>query len=821
MRKTVLFLVALGLSFTQILQGRVTQSKFPAVNDSVKIIEKVYIHTDRDSYFPGDDIWFKAYLIDALDRLLTDHSTNLHVELISPSSKIISARIVQLVGGLGNGDFKLSTDIRSGRYKLRAYTNYMRNFGDQLFFNKDIVVINSADSSIVADKAKYVENKLHVSFFPEGGSLIDNVSSIVAFKAENYFGKGCDVSGKIYSSAGELVTTFKSGHLGMGTFFLRPQPGLKYYSIVRGSDSIDVKTELPESFAEGVTFSASVNENNELLIIAKTNPETLTVVSDSDLFLNFSIRNEVFKTVPFRIKSAVTSFVVPADDLPDGIIMVTLSSLHNLPLAERLVYLEREAPSQIKIETDKLLYKKREPVALRISLPVDSASDSKGNASLAVVDENLMDNTTQFPGNISSWFLLESDVHGDVEDPSYYFDPSTPERLKDMDLLLRTQGWRDFAWKYDTAYFPPENGFAISGRLRKSTKDKPIEDSRVSIGIFGSTSTFLTTLPVDSSGRFRLPEIDFKGEARLIVTGITKKDRLQGLIIVDSVRYVPAKVLENQAQVMVLVENNWSRLKTYYEISESIKKKYKLSDTINLGEVKIVSQKPKDVQAQKVERSRSKYGKPDSELIITQDMYSYPNLAEAMRGKIPGVEIVSSTTSSVGGVSGMSQNYKIRIRGSGTIYGTTAPLILVDGIKTSMDDLVTIPVNFVERIDVLKTIGSSSIFGIDGASGVINLITRAGGPGYIPVNYSKSIRINGYHSPRIFYSPQHPSNSKSEYNPDLRSTLYWNPDIYLEGNTEVKLNYYNGDNAAMKRIVVEGITNSGIPVTGKAEYEVR
>ena len=53
--------------------------------DSLKVIEKVYLHTDRTYYYPGDDIWFKAYLIDAFDRSLSDLSRNLHVELISPS----------------------------------------------------------------------------------------------------------------------------------------------------------------------------------------------------------------------------------------------------------------------------------------------------------------------------------------------------------------------------------------------------------------------------------------------------------------------------------------------------------------------------------------------------------------------------------------------------------------------------------------------------------------------------------------------------------------------------------------------------------------
>ena len=387
MKKIKLFVVILSLLFTQFsLAGRV-QSQSPSFNDSLKVIEKVYLHVDRDSYFAGEDIWFKAYLIDALDRLPTDHSNNLHVELISPSLKIISNSIIRLDSGLGNGNFKLPIDIKSGRYTLRAYTNYMRNYGDQLFFNKEIAVINSADSGKISEGVKYVEKGIQVSFFPEGGSLIDNVSSIVAFKAENYLGKSYDVSGKIFSSRGELITSFKSTHLGMGTFFLRPQPGLSYYSIVRGDDSIDIRTDLPKSFSMGVTFSASINQNNELLIIAKTNPESLALLSDTDLLLTFSVRKEGIKTIPIKIKSPVTSFIITTDDLPDGIIMLTLSTTKDLPLSERLIYIEREAPLKIQIETDKHLYNKREPVALKISLSGDSTVERKSDVSLAVVNE--------------------------------------------------------------------------------------------------------------------------------------------------------------------------------------------------------------------------------------------------------------------------------------------------------------------------------------------------------------------------------------------------------------------------------------------------
>jgi hypothetical protein len=815
MNKIRLFVVMLSLLLTQFYLASRLHSQTPSAYDSLRVIEKVYLHVDRDSYYAGDNIWFKAYLIDALDRLLTDHSSNLHVELISPFSKIVSNRIIRLEGGLGNGDFRLPSDIKSGRYTLRAYTNYMRNYGDQLFFSKEIAVINSSDSSKISERVKYVENKIQVSFFPEGGSLVDNVSSIVAFKAVNYLGKGCDVSGKIYSSGGDLITTFRSTHLGMGSFFLRPLPGLKYYSMVRGADSIDIKTELPASFSTGVTFSASIDQNNELLITTKTNPETLALVSDNDLVLSFSIRNEVFKTIPIKIKSPVTSFVLPTDNLPDGILMMTLSTIKDLPLSERLIYIEREAPLKIQIETDKSLYGKREPVTLKVSLSGDSIIEREGNVSLAAVDETFTNNASKFPRTISSWFLLESDVRGFVEDPSYYFDPSNPDRFRDLDLLLRTQGWRDFTWKYDTTYFPPENGFTVSGILRKDNKNKSILDPRVSIGIFGSKSNLIKTVPVDSIGRFKLSDIDLTGQATLIATGIGKNDHPEGVLTLDSVNYNPAKVTDSLIMVSILAENNQNKLKSFYKIYESIKKKYKLSDTISIGEVNIISERHKDPQTVKVESSRLKYEKPDAELMVTESMEGYPNIPEVIRGKIPGVEVVGPH----------SGEYVIYIRGISSVdsIGITPPLVLIDGNQATFEDLLLMPVSIIDRIDVLKLVSSTVIFGFQGYNGVINLITKAGGVSgvYKPVEYSAKLKISGYNASRIFYSPQHLSDSNSDFKPDLRSTLLWNPDINLEGTNEVILNYYNGDNSSLIRIIAEGITTTGIPVTGKAEYEVR
>jgi hypothetical protein len=311
------------------------------------------------------------------------------------------------------------------------------------------------------------------------------------------------------------------------------------------------------------------------------------------------------------------------------------------------------------------------------------------------------------------------------------------------------------------------------------------------------------------------------GEARLIVSGIDQKDRMKGLLILDSLKYIPAKVSDSLSLVSVFTEKDNSKFKSYYTFNEGILKKYKLSDTIRIGEVNIISERHKDPQTEKVEKSRSKYGTPEGELIITEQEKSYNSVPELIRGRIPGVEVL-----------GKYPDFIIRIRGAFSLRGDsknpneefgTLPLILVDGNQVRFEEINNIPVNFIDRIDVLKSVGATSVFGMKAANGVINLITKTGGSSGIktPVEYSTNIRFSGYNAPRIFYSPQHLQDSNSDFNPDLRSTIYWNPNINLEGTNEVILNYYNGDNSSLIRVIVEGITTNGIPVTAKAEYEVR
>ncbi len=103
--------------------------------------EKVYLHFDKPYYAVGDTIWFKAYLTIGPIHQPSDLSSIIYVDVISPRDSIVKSLKLPTVNGVGFGDVTLSPKFFSeGNYHIRAYTNWMRNFGPDYFFNKTITI---------------------------------------------------------------------------------------------------------------------------------------------------------------------------------------------------------------------------------------------------------------------------------------------------------------------------------------------------------------------------------------------------------------------------------------------------------------------------------------------------------------------------------------------------------------------------------------------------------------------------------------------------------------------------------------------------------
>lgn len=112
--------------------------------------EKVHIHTDKPYYVVGDSLWFKGYIVNAEKNGLSGLSKILYVDLINERDSIKKSLRIPVVLGLAWGDMVLTDSLTEGNYRLRAYTNWMRNFGEEYYFDKVIRIGRSLPDQVHA-----------------------------------------------------------------------------------------------------------------------------------------------------------------------------------------------------------------------------------------------------------------------------------------------------------------------------------------------------------------------------------------------------------------------------------------------------------------------------------------------------------------------------------------------------------------------------------------------------------------------------------------------------------------------------------------------
>ncbi len=465
------FLIFLLLFINNVVYCQESKNTFAQSNENdIRhfVLEKLYLHTDRLSYVAGEDIWYKAYLADAENNQLTSHSNNLYVELISPENKIIQRQNIHVYQGGGNGDFKLSEDLSTGTYHLRAYTNWMRNFKETLYY-KPIHIV-SVKNNKELNEAIHYKADVDLQFFPEGGSLTHEVNSTIAYKAINPLGLGIDVQGFITNSLGDTITDFASSHLGMGKFDFAPNINLEYFAIGSTKDGFIFKKELPKIQFTGINIKILYVYENQIILSVNTNSECLADLKNKNLIIQNSC-NKLLSQTRLNLNSLSDTIILPVFSFPAGVSKLSLMTEEEIPIAERLVFIPKNQDAKIQIQADSQIYHTRSKVNLDLKIEGDFDDNAEANFSLAAVNQTSINPNDVYASNISSYYLIESEVKGFIEQPGYYFDAENEDRLENLDLLLMTQAWRDFKWKYQTdsisnLVYAVENEFSIIERLR-------------------------------------------------------------------------------------------------------------------------------------------------------------------------------------------------------------------------------------------------------------------------------------------------------------------------------------------------------------------
>ncbi|WP_421945314.1 TonB-dependent receptor [Pedobacter sp.] len=137
--------------------------------------EKVYLHLDKPYYAVGDDIWFKAYATNSNAKGLSLLSKIIYVELIDDKDSLQRQLKLPLMNGVSWGNIKIADSLAEGNYRIRAYTNYMRNFETDFFYDKTIKIGNSISNKVFTKTA--------YKFSKENN--LNNISATIHFEDKN------------------------------------------------------------------------------------------------------------------------------------------------------------------------------------------------------------------------------------------------------------------------------------------------------------------------------------------------------------------------------------------------------------------------------------------------------------------------------------------------------------------------------------------------------------------------------------------------------------------------------------------------------------
>lgn len=824
--KNVLFLVFFFSQFSILGQSIKALQVERSIADHSQC-EKAYIHTDRAYYTAGSDIFFKAYLTDENLVQSTSKSKVLYVDLISPNHKVIETKIIAIEQGSGKGDFKITSKFKSGHYTLRAYTHYMKNFNDVFFFRKQIYIrgVTNLDQLTSEEKKDY-----DIQFFPEGGDLVNNLSSMIAIKAVDKLGTGIIINGKIIDNTQQEVATIQTNEKGFGQFQLTPKPNQSYVFKTE-IDGQNIEKELPLSLAIGAVMTIN---NAELETIH------IEITTNSNGFENGLIIGHHNGEIIFKKELTNTSknkFEVDATELPVGILHFTLFDQSGQPRAERLVFNSNGLNNfNVDIKANQAVYRSRQKVKLKVDIYDDEGEVLPADLSLSIT-ENIISNPALSKETIQSYLLLSADIKGQIDQPIDYFKDTEIATRKNLDLLLMTQGWRRFIWQ-DVLKTPsknyayqPEIGLSISGTTTKiNAPSIPVQ----SVGFLSELTNSFSILPFESNtnGQFSINNLQTKGEVEMILQAakLDKKQQkvkkgnftLKGnrdiLINIDNQLLFP--INEQDLRYATFTKSRATSISQFSNL-ETIKYDNdlaydELQMSIDIDSIEVTAKKIDKII--KYYEDGMLYNRPDTRVKMESiaDPNQYQNIHDVLNGRVPGMQKSGNEIIIRGRQTGLSANTTI----------SNAARFMVNGSFVSQGYAESINPMDIAFVDILKSFHQLTAFGEMGANGLIMIYLvppeqRSRARKTTTTNGILNFTFKGYDEARQFYTPNHEGATPVITKPDERITLHWQPTIFFNEIGEAVIEFYTSDRLGTYNISIEGISQNGLPIIASSKIIVK
>ena len=751
--------------------------------------ERAHLHYDKSAYAPGETVWFKAYLLEGL--LPASKSKTFYVDWLDDKGNVLYHSVSPLIEGATNGQFDVPENYKGKYIQVRGYTKWMLNFDTAFLYNKNLPILTG---TAAAAAKPAVVTTLH--FFAEGGDLVAGVVNKVAFKATDQWGTPVNVKGVVQTTGGNKVDSFRTAHNGMGFLFMQPQPGETYVAKWKDAKGTVQTTPLPAIKTEGIALQLLPGGNRRQFTISRTEgvPATLKKVH----LVGTMHQQMVFKATIDLAAAASKKGVIPTDNLPSGIVTITLFDDAWNAVAERIIFVNNnDYTFAADMQVNHWGLNKRARNEIQINVPEEIGA----NLSVAVTDAIIAADSSN---NIVAQLLLSGELKGYIHQPQRYLQNNHDTTAQQLDLVMLTNGWRRFKWEEvvkgtmpqlphqrDTAYL------ALSGKVYGFAPAQ-LAGGTGSIVMFvkqkDSSSKMIMSL-LDNNGVFSEPDLVFFDSLSVYYT-LQPSKTLQG----GDVRFMESRLAAPDYKKFSKYFTPYNPLtdttgnyQHYLLAMEKLKAtdlmKEKMLENVT---VRAKTKTPVQLLDEKYASGLFKFGDGYQFDLVNDKMAgSYTSIFQYLQGRVAGLQINTS-----GGNVSLS-------------WRQSTPQLYLDEMPTDASMIASIPVQDVAYVKVMRPPFTGP--GGGGAGGAIAIYTRRGNDvAPEPGKGLNSHLLTGYTPVKEFYAPNYSSFDRRNEQRDLRTTLYWNPQVLTTpGTKSVTLVFYNNDVRNAFRVVIEGMTRDG------------
>jgi hypothetical protein len=749
------------------------------------LVEKLYGHLDRPVYTARETMWLKLYAVDGTFHKPLALSAVAYVEVLNTQHQPVLQAQLALHNGTGQGALDLPATLPTGRYLVRAYTSWMKNFDPEFYFQTSVAVVNTFAASGLA--ATPNGQAYDVQFFPEGGQLVQGVASRVGFRVADAAGRGQAATGTVRDAQGRAVATLRTLRAGLGSFEFTPAAGASYTAEVQLPTGQKLRQPLPAAAAQGYVLRLAEASPTQLRlhVVARGMGATAALLA--------LVAHSGQHVAPVQLTQPTAQgevdFVVAKADLLPGISRFTVFNSRRQPVAERL-YFRRPRPLGLTVAASQVRYGPRAKVTLRLASAPGAAP---AELSLAVYQLDSL--TTAAPlADISSVLSLTSDLKGTVEDPGYYLRDSSQAGQQAVDNLMLTHGWSRFRWADVLAgrppalpYAPELHGPLVRGQVRTAA-GSPAPGIVAYLAAPSRVARFYTATS-SPDGLVEFEPQEAYGPHTYTLQTDWRRDSTYQLALLPP---YSARVASRPLAPLVLGPALTADL-TRRHLQTQLQTTY-------YGRYRQYQLPPRDTVPL--------YGRPPVQYRL-DDYTRFKVLDEVLREYVQGLYV-------------RPRKDGVHLLVADQLHGALFeddPLVLLDGVPIfNIPRFMTFDPLRIQRVAVFT---NRYFYGSQSYAGLLSFSTYQGDLQGFPLDSRALLATyDGLQGQREFFAPRYDAPAPSPL-PDRRNLLHWQPAIALAPGASQELTFYTSDQAGRYRVVVQGLAADGLAGSTSTVFEVK